>query len=166
MAAADEGLDTLAGGSGDGSTLRLVWPQWQGAGTSSVRSLAAEFPFDVARRGYAVGSAVLEAVLPSHDGPTAAVPVETGDVGLEKLDGIEAKRAVVDQLSRALEIIRKHNPTRIVTLGGECSVSGAPFRSWPPITAMIWRSCGSIPIPTSVPQRANIRAITRWRSRR
>ena len=51
MAAAEEGLDT----SGDGPTLRLVWPQWQGAGTSSVRSLAAEFPLDVARRGYAVG---------------------------------------------------------------------------------------------------------------
>jgi hypothetical protein len=46
MAAVDEGLDTIAGGSGGGSTLRLVWPQWQGAGTSSVRSLAAEFPFD------------------------------------------------------------------------------------------------------------------------
>jgi hypothetical protein len=61
MAAADERLDTFAGGGGDGSTLRLVWPQWQGAGTSSARSLAAEFPFDVARRGYAVGSAVLEA---------------------------------------------------------------------------------------------------------
>jgi hypothetical protein len=83
--AAAEGLDTSAGGSGDGSTLRLVWPQWQGAGTSSVRSLAAEFPFDAARRGYAVGSAVLKAVLPHHDGPITAVPVETGDVGLEKL---------------------------------------------------------------------------------
>lgn len=44
--------------------LRLVWPQWQGGGTSSVRQLAPEFPFDVARRGYAVGSAVLDAVLP------------------------------------------------------------------------------------------------------
>ena len=44
------------------------------------------------------GSAVLEAVLPAHDGPTAVVPVETGDVGLTKLDGIEAKRVVVDQL--------------------------------------------------------------------
>ena len=57
--------------SGDGVTLRLVWPQWQGAGTSSVRELAPEFPFEVARRGYAVGSAVLRAVLPEHDGPTA-----------------------------------------------------------------------------------------------
>lgn len=127
MAAADEILDTFAADSGDKSTLRLVWPQWQGAGTSSVRSLAAEFPLDVARRGYAVGSAVLAAVLPAHDGPTAAVPVETGDVGLEKLDGIEAKRAVVDQLGRALEIIQRHSPARIVTLGGECSVSVAPF---------------------------------------
>jgi hypothetical protein len=34
-----------------GSTLRLVCPQWQGAGTSSVRELASEFPFEVARRG-------------------------------------------------------------------------------------------------------------------
>jgi arginase len=127
MATADEGLDAFAAGGGDGSTLRLVWPQWQGAGTSSVGSLAAEFPLDVARRGYAVGSAVLEAVLPPHDGPTAAVPVETGDVGLENLDGIEAKRAVVDQLGRALEIIRRHSPARIITLGGECSVSVAPF---------------------------------------
>jgi arginase len=127
MAAVDEGLDTFAGDSGDGASLRLVWPQWQGAGTSSVRSLAAEFPFDVARRGYAVGSAVLEAVLPPHDGPTAVVPVETGDVGLEKLDGIDAKPVVVDQLGRALEVIRRHNPARILTLGGECSVSVAPF---------------------------------------
>ena len=38
-------------GNDAGVTLRLVWPQWQGAGTSSVRELAPEFPFDVARRG-------------------------------------------------------------------------------------------------------------------
>ena len=70
---------------------------------------------------------MLEAVLPPHDGPTAAVPVENGDAGLEELDGIEAKRTIVDQLGRALEVIRQHNPARIVTLGGECSVSVAPF---------------------------------------
>lgn len=37
------------------SDLRLVWPQWQGAGTQSIRSLAPEFAFEVARRGYSVG---------------------------------------------------------------------------------------------------------------
>ena len=59
----------------DGEHLRLIWPQWQGGGTASVRELAAEFPFDVGRRGYAVGSAVLAAVLPTHSGPSATLPV-------------------------------------------------------------------------------------------
>ena len=118
---------TTANGAGDGLTLRLLWPQWQGAGTSSVRSQASEFPLDVARRGYAVGSAVLQAVLPEHAGPTDRVAVEFGDAGLEEVDGIEAKAAVVGQLRAALETIRRHAPARIVTLGGECSVSVAPF---------------------------------------
>jgi arginase len=107
--------------------LRLVWPEWQGAGSSSVRDLAAEFPFDVARRGYAVGTEVLQAILPPHDGPTAAVPVPMGEEGLETRDGIEAKTAVLAQLDSALEIIRSHDPERITTIGGDCGVSMAPF---------------------------------------
>lgn len=113
----------------DTETLRLLCPQWQGAGTSSVRTLASEFPFDVARRGYAVGSAVLAAVLPPGDGPTASAPVTMGDEGLELLDGVEAKAVVVEQLARALAVIEQHAPARIATLGGECGVSVAPF-SW------------------------------------
>lgn len=111
----------------DGVHLRLVWPQWQGAGTSSVRELAPEFPLGVARRGYAVGSAVLEAVLPPHDGPTAAVPVTMSDDGLAERDGIEAKAVILAQLAAALEVIGQYDPARIATLGGECSVSVAPF---------------------------------------
>ena len=74
--------------------LRLVWPQWQGAGTGSVRSLAPEFPFDIARRGYSVGTKVLQAVL---------------------------------QLGGALGDHPGAQPARITTVGGECSVSMAPF---------------------------------------
>jgi arginase len=130
-------------GSGrDGVSLRLVWPQWQGGGTSSVRELAPEFPFDVARRGYAVGSAVLEAVLPPHDGPTVTVPVAMSDDGLAERDGIEAKAVILDQLARALEVIGRHDPARIATLGGECSVSVAPFavlaRRYGEDLAIIW----------------------------
>ncbi|AEA26496.1 Arginase/agmatinase/formiminoglutamase [Pseudonocardia dioxanivorans CB1190] len=108
-------------------SLRLVWPQWQGAGTSSVVELAAEFPFDIARRGYAVGSAVLAAVLPPHDGPTVTAPVTMTDDGLTELDGVEAKAVVVEQLAAALQVITEHDPARITTLGGECAVSVAPF---------------------------------------
>jgi arginase len=110
-----------------GPHLRLVWPQWQGAGTESVRSLAPEFPFDIARRGYSVGTKVLQAVLPEHDGPTAIVPVEIGDIGLDERDGIEANAVVFQQLRSALAIISEHEPARITTVGGECSVSMAPF---------------------------------------
>ena len=127
---------------GDGVTLRLLWPQWQGAGTSSIRELAPEFPFDIARRGYAVGSAVLAAVLPANDGPTAAAPVAMDNEGLELRDGIEAKHVIVSQLAQAREVIRKHDPARIVTLGGECSVSVAPFselaRRYGDELAIVW----------------------------
>ena len=120
-------MSDSAASSPSNTVLRLVWPQWQGAGTESVRSLVPEFPFDVARRGYSVGTKVLQAVLPSHDGPTAVVLVEMGDMGLEERDGIEAKTVVLQQLRAALAIIGEHDPARIVTLGGECSVSMAAF---------------------------------------
>ena len=130
------------GSDHDGVNLRLLWPQWQGAGTSSVAALAPEFPLDVARRGYAVGTAVLEAVLPPHDGPTASAPVAMSDDGLEECDGVEAKAVILEQLARALEVIRRHDPTRILTVGGECSVSVAPFselaRRYGEDLAIVW----------------------------
>jgi arginase len=49
------------------------------------------------------------------------------DAGLELADGIEAKQVILSQLAQALEVIREHDPARIVTLGGECAVSVAPF---------------------------------------
>jgi arginase len=55
------------------------------------------------------------------------VPVAMDDTGLELRDGIEAKEVILTQLARALEVIREHDPARIVTLGGECAVSVAPF---------------------------------------
>ncbi|HEY6740920.1 MAG TPA: arginase family protein [Lapillicoccus sp.] len=97
------------------------------ARTESIRSLAPEFPFPVAPRGYCVGTRVLQAVLPEHHGPTVEVPVAMDDAGLDERDGIEAKTIVLEQLRAALAILREHRPDRITTLGGECSVSLAPF---------------------------------------
>lgn len=107
--------------------LRLLWPQWQGAGAEMVAGLFPEVPLDEARRGYAAGTEVLEAVLPKHDGPTATVPVIMDDQGSETRDGVESKDAVGRQLARALEILREQRPEKITTIGGECSVSVAPF---------------------------------------
>ena len=75
----------------------------------------------------AIGSTVLDAVLPPHDGPTATAPVRSSDAGLEARDGVEAKTVILEQLAAALQVIGQHDPARITTLGGECSVSVAPF---------------------------------------
>src|SRR5690625_1516849 len=59
----------------DARTLRLVWPQWQGAGRDNVAQLMPEVSLTRARRGYVVGARVLQAILPEHAGPTEIVPV-------------------------------------------------------------------------------------------
>jgi hypothetical protein len=54
-------------------TATNVCPQWQGAGSSEVRALAPQSPIGVTRRGYTVGTAVLDAVLSASGGPTTVV---------------------------------------------------------------------------------------------
>jgi arginase len=61
---------------------------------------------------------MLQAVLLSMNGPTAVVPVEMGDAGLEERDGIEAKTVVLQQLRAALDILRDHNPARSARSAG------------------------------------------------
>lgn len=110
----------------DSQTLRLVWPQWQGAGRDNVSDLLPDFPYEHARRGYAVGSKVLNAILPEHAGPTEFVAVANDD-SKGTTNGVESLDVVTDSLKSALSAIDKHSPRRVLTLGGECSVSVAPF---------------------------------------
>jgi arginase len=113
----------------DEKTLRLLWPQWQGAAEYMVAQLTSGIPLDQARRGYSTGTTVLQAILPAHRGPTATVPVSLEDEGIRSRDGVEAKEAVLRQLDAALRLIDSSDAGRILTLGGECSVSVAPFAS-------------------------------------
>ncbi len=119
-------MDPMTGSSAE-TTLRLIWPQWQGAGRDMVAHLTPGIPAEQARHGYVTGTSVLQAVLPPHDGPTATVPVSLDDEGTELRDGIDAKSAVLTQLAAAFEVIGSYDADRILTLGGECSVSVAPF---------------------------------------
>ena len=48
MMSAKDSADT---GNQNPSTLRLVWPHWQGAGVESIREFFSEVPFEEARRG-------------------------------------------------------------------------------------------------------------------
>lgn len=108
-------------------TLRLIWPQWKGAGRDNVAELLPEVPLEQARRGYATGTRVLEALLPEHYGPTEVVPVDMHDDAEGSTGGVESRRAVTASLGAALEALSRHDADRVLTLGGECSVSVAPF---------------------------------------
>lgn len=107
------------------TTLRLIWPQYQGATRANAISLIPEVPAERARRGYAVGTRVLEEILPEHSGPTATVHVPDSEESAT--NGIESRDTLLQTLSDALSTINKHTFDRILTLGGDCSVSVAPF---------------------------------------
>ena len=93
-------------------TLRLLMPQWQGGGNPT----------------YHLGARLLAWLAPEGDAEFAEVPVDKPDgADLPVEDGIVAKTAILKQYRAALDIIHKAKPDRIVTFGGDCSVSLAPF---------------------------------------
>ena len=68
------------------------------------------------------------------------VSLDVNDREVEK--GISARRVILKQTQAALEKLRENDPDRIVTLGGECSVSVVPFTyltaKYPDDVAIVW----------------------------
>jgi len=93
-------------------TLRLVFPQWQGGNNPP----------------YYLGAKLLEWLAPEPTGPVeeVAVPQPTG-APLPMEDGVVARNALLAQLRHARQLIDKHQPDRLVVLGGDCLVDLAPF---------------------------------------
>lgn len=107
------------------TTLRLLYPQWQGGGT--IADFVPELPAEDAYKGYHLGAQLLNILAPVTSHHTAVVPVslDIGDRAEE--NGVVAYRAILNQTQAAMELLRRNDPDRIVTLGGECSVSVVPF---------------------------------------
>src|SRR4051794_30165836 len=66
-----------------------------------------------------------------------------GRHGLGNIEGrVGAKALIVRQLPQAFEVLREHDPTRSVALGGECAVGVAPFakltRRYAGDLAIVW----------------------------
>ena len=109
------------------TTLRLLWPQWQGAEPGAVDALTPGLSQEEGRLAYGIGGGITAMLAPPAAGPTATVPVGDYDAALPKEDGIEAKAEVLRQNSDALALISASDPDRIVTIGGDCAVSLVPF---------------------------------------
>ena len=99
--------------SNTAKTLRLNMPQWQGGNDP----------------GYHFGSQLLSFLAPAATGPVETVPVPppVPGVSLSVENGIVARHDLIRQAKAARQAIERHAPARIVTLGGDCLVSLAPF---------------------------------------
>lgn len=107
-------------------TVRMIYPQWQGA------SISAWIPEvknpDDASRGYYLGAQLLDFLAPkSPQQKTITVPVsqEVGD--RTPVEGVIDRDVIAKQTKTAVAMLDVEQPERIITLGGECSVSVVPF---------------------------------------
>ncbi|MDO4569059.1 MAG: arginase family protein [Planctomycetia bacterium] len=95
------------------TTLRLIFPEWQGG----------------INKNYHFGASVLSFIAPQGENcETAEVPVDTDfAAALETEDGVFAQTAIIRQQLVARKILMEKQPARVITFGGDCSVSQAPF---------------------------------------
>lgn len=122
------------------NTIRLVYPQWQGA---DIAKWITEVPDpQQASRGYYLGAQLLNFLAPDNGQKTVTVPVATSLAERKVTDGVLDRDILVSQTKAALDILKIENPDKIVTLGGECSVSVVPFTyladKYKNDVAMIW----------------------------
>ena len=108
-------------------TLRLNMPQWQGG----------------AEPAYRFGGELLRWLAPAHDGPEETVEVAAADgQPLETEHGIKARTVLLSQARAARAAIERHQPDRIVTLGGDCLIDLAPMawlnRRYPGTLGVLW----------------------------
>jgi len=121
------------------STLRLIYPQWQGG---IVAHWMPGLPADDASRGYYLGAQLLNFLAPENGQKTVEVPIslDINDRATEK--GINSFQAILKQTKDALAILNENDPERIVILGGDCAVSVVPFTylaaKYPGDVAIIW----------------------------
>ncbi len=128
--------------------LKLVYPQWQGG---DIAAFFKDLKPSEAARGYVLRAQILNLLVSNLnanlDKNTAFVPISVdyeGDKNGKRLvqDGIIDKFILQEQTKKAFDILRTKNPAKILTLGGECAVSVAPFsylaEKYKDEVAMIW----------------------------
>ena len=124
----------------DAKTIRLVYPQWQGGDIT--RWIPEISDPALVARGYYLGAQLLDFLAPDNGQPKFTVPVNTEAKERKTVDGVLDRDDIALQTKAALDILNVEKPDKIVTLGGECSVSVAPFTyladKYKDDVAMIW----------------------------
>lgn len=118
--------------------LRLIYPQWQGG---NIASWFPDFEPQKISVGYSLGAELLNFLCP-YSSNVKQVPVSLKATERGEKDGILDKIPLCEQIACTLDILRTECPNKVLTLGGDCSVS-VPVFSYlasksPENTAIIW----------------------------
>ncbi len=105
-------------------TIRLIYPQWQGGNIA--RWIPDISPED-SSRGYYLGSMLLQWLAPKTENETFTVPVSTDISERVEKDGVLDRDIIARQTRAALDTLAIAEPDKVITLGGECSVSVPVF---------------------------------------
>ncbi|QMU07648.1 arginase family protein [Levilactobacillus suantsaii] len=105
--------------------LRLVLPQWPGGMNAN----------------YQMGAKILEALVPeSSQTETLHIPVD--QTAVTDNDRIDGETSLLRQMQTTADTLRIKQPQRVITLGGDCSISEAPFDylhgKYPDDLGIIW----------------------------
>jgi len=91
-------------------TIRIIMPQWQGGNLEA----------------YSLGAELLAFLSPKTNDKIINIPISPYNK-LKNENGIMGRTQIKRQLNTAFDIIQEYSPQKIVTLGGDCLVSLAPF---------------------------------------
>ena len=121
-------------------TIRLIYPQWQGGDIT--RWIPEISDPALAARGYFLGAQLLDFLAPNNGQQKFTVPINTDIKERKVVDGVLDRDDIALQTKAALDILNIERPDKIITLGGECSVSVAPFtylaNKYKEDIAMVW----------------------------
>lgn len=93
------------------TTLELLFPQWQGGNNPD----------------YQIGNELLAAIVPqSQSIEQVKVPVASDSLP-KQTTGIDGETTLLTQFQTTTDILTLKQPQRVITLGGDCAVSEAPF---------------------------------------
>ncbi|OBW96432.1 hypothetical protein QV08_10095 [Gallibacterium salpingitidis] len=109
-------------------TLRLNFPNWQGATPDVITNLVTELTPQQAIQGYYFGSQLVNWLMPKKQHQLeATVPVSLDLANISTENGVFAYQANLHQQQAALKILQDQQPETVITLGGDCAASVAPF---------------------------------------
>ena len=100
------------------STLRLIYPQWQGG---IVNHWMPDLPADDASRGYYLGAQLLNILAPPSPQKTVEVPISL-DINDRETDlGVSARKVILKQTKAALELLHEKRSRK------DCHLRGRMF---------------------------------------